>query len=118
TQMGLDLSSNMELGQFFGRKLNLQIPFYIGYSANVIQPQYDLLSPDIDLKYYDSDLRRTRAALSRDVTIRRSYNFTNVRRERPAGKESHIWDIENWSGSYSYNELYKRDINTDHDLTQ
>lgn len=118
TQMGVDVSSNMELGQFFGRKLNLQIPFYIGYSANVIEPQFDLLSPDVDLKYYDGVLRRERAALSRNVTIRRSYNFTNVRRERPVGKENHLWDIENWSASYSYNELYKRDINTDHDLTK
>lgn len=118
TQMGFDASSNMELGQFFGRKLNLQIPFYIGYSANVIQPQFDLLSPDVRLSNYDGALKAERLELSRNVTIRRSYNFTNVRRERPAGKENHIWDIENWSASYGYNELYKRDINTDHDLTQ
>ena len=93
TQMGFDASSNMELGQFFGRKLNLQIPFYVGYSANVIQPQFYLLSPDIRLSNYDGALKAERLALSCNVTIRRSYNFTNVRRERPLGKENHIWDI-------------------------
>lgn len=118
TQMGFDVSSNLELGQFFGRKLNLQVPFYIGYSTAIIEPQFDLLAPDIQLKYYDKDIRKQKAALSRDVTTRRSYNFTNVRRARPAGKENHFWDIENWAASYSYNELYQRDINTDHDITK
>lgn len=118
TQMGFDVSSNMELGQFFGRKINVQVPFYIGYSAAVIEPEFDLLAPDVRLKDYDLATRQSRAELSRDVTIRRSYNFTNVRRERPAGKENHLWDIENWSASYSYNELYRRDINTDHDITK
>lgn len=118
TQMGFDASSNIELGQFFGRKLNLQIPFYVGYSANVIEPEYDLLAPDVRLKKYNLEKRQDRARLSRDVTIRKSYNFTNVRRERAAGKENHFWDIENWSASYSYNELYLRDINTERDITK
>lgn len=118
TQMGFDVSSNVELGQFFGRRMNIQVPFYVGYSAAIIEPEFDLLNPDVMLKKYDGDLARERAQLSRDVTIRKSYNFTNVRRERPAGKENHIWDIENWSASYSYNELYRRDINTDHDITR
>lgn len=119
TQMGFDASSNMELGQFFGRKLNLQIPFYVGYSVTAVDPEFDLLAPDLRLSEYDDpETRRERAALSRDVTQRKSFNFTNVRRERPAGKENHIWDIENWSASYSYNELYRRDINTNYDITR
>ncbi len=118
TQMGFDASSNLELGQFFGRKLNLQIPFYVGYSATVIQPEFDLLAPDVRLERYEPDKRRERARLSRDLTVRRSYNFTNVRRERAAGKETKLWDIENWSASYSYNELFKSDINTARDITK
>ena len=118
TQMGFDVSSNMELGQFFGRKVNIQVPFYVGYSANVIEPEFDLLAPDVRLKNYPDSTRRSKADLSRDVTIRRSYNFTNVRRERTAGKEVNFWDVENWSASYSYNELRLRDINTDHDITK
>ena len=118
TRMGFDASSNLELGQFLGRKVNLQIPFYIGYSTTVIEPEFDLLSPDVRLKNYDFETRQERAQLSRNVLTRRSYNFTNVRRERPSGKEVRPWDIENWSGSYSYNELYKRDINTEYDITK
>ena len=118
TQMGFDVSSNMELGQFLGRKVNVQVPFYIGYSASIIEPQFDLLAPDVMLSKYDKEDRKEKAFLSRDATIRRSFNFTNVRRERTAGKEVHFWDIENWSASYSYNELEIRDINTKYDITR
>ena len=118
TQKSFDLSSNVELGQFFGRKMNLQVPFYFGYSAAAIDPQFDLLAPDVPLKEYDVETRQERVKLSRDVTIRKSYNFTNVRRERPVGKEIRPWNIENWSATYSYKELYRRDINTEHDITK
>lgn len=118
TQKSFDLASNVELGQFFGRKLNLQVPFFFGYSAAAIDPQFDLLAPDVRLNEYDVEKKQERAKLSRDITIRKSYNFTNVRRERPQGKDVHFWDIENWSATYAYNELYRRDINTDHDVTK
>ena len=118
TRKSFDLASNVELGQFFGRKLNLQVPFYFGYSTAAIDPQYDLLAPDVLLKEYDLQKRQERTRLSRDLTIRKSYNFTNVRRERPAGKEVRPWNIENWSATYSYSELYKRDLNTHHNVTK
>ena len=118
TQMGFDGSTNMELGQFLGNRVNLQVPFYFGYSWAAIEPQFDLLSPDVELRKLDPAEREARAALSRDVTIRKAYNFTNVRRERPAGKKVHFWDIENWTATYSYNELYRRDINTKYDITK
>jgi cell surface protein SprA len=119
THKAFDFSTNMELGQFFGSKIRLQVPFMYSYSVTAVDPQFDMLAPDIRLSDYDDfATRQERARLSRDVTIRRSYNFTNVRRERPTGKEVHFWDVENWSATYSYNELYMRDINTDHDLTK
>ncbi|MBK9590322.1 MAG: cell surface protein SprA [Crocinitomicaceae bacterium] len=118
TQKSFDFSTSVELGQFLGTKARVQVPFLYGYSVAAVDPQFDLLAPDIRLADYDLATRQQRAELSRDVTIRRYYNFTNVRRERPAGKEVHFWDVENWSATYSYNELYMRDINTDHNLTQ
>lgn len=118
TQKSFDFSTSVELGQFLGSKMRVQVPFLYGYSVSAVDPQFDLLAPDIRLADYDFETRQQRAELSRDITIRRYYNFTNVRRERPAGKDVHFWDVENWSATYSYNELYMRDINTDHDLTQ
>jgi len=118
TRKSFDVNGNVELGQFFGRKLNLQVPFYAGYSAAAIDPKFDLLSPDVLLREYDAEKKQQRKELSRDLTIRKSYNFTNVRRERPSNKEMRFWNIENWTGSYSYNELFRRDLNTDHDVTK
>ena len=118
TRSAFDASTSLELGQFLGSKAKVQVPFLYGYSVAAIDPQFDLLAPDIRLSDYDLQTRRERARMSRDVTIRKYYNFTNVRRERPAGKEVNLWDIENWSATYSYNELYQRDLNTDHDLTK
>lgn len=118
TQKSFDFSASVELGQFFGSKARIRVPFLYGYSVAAIDPQYDLLAPDVKLADYDLATRQIKARNSRDITIRRYYNFTNVQRERPAGKESHFWDVENWSATYSYNELYSRDINTDHDVTK
>lgn len=118
TQMAFNGSTNLELGQFLGNRVGVQVPFYYGYSWAAIDPQFDLLSPDVELAKLDPEERRIRAQQSRDLTIRKSYNFTNVRRERPSGKDVHFWDIENWSATYSYNELYRRDINTSYDRTR
>lgn len=119
TRMGFDMSTNLELGQFFGKRINVQIPFYYGYSVSAIDPEFDLLAPDVRLsEYEDLDLKRQRAQLSRDITIRKAYSFSNVRRERKPGATPHFWDVANWSATYSYNEVYRRDINTDHDVTK
>lgn len=117
-QKGFDVTSNFEMGQFFGRKISIQLPMYVGYSANVIDPQYDLAAPDVKLKEYDPTIRKTKLLNSRTITTRRSINFTNVRKERTSGKPVHFWDLENFSLTYSYNELYRRDFNTEMDITK
>lgn len=117
-QKSVDFSTNAELGQFLGSKINLSVPFYFGYAASAIDPEFDLLAPDVLLAKLDPSQRAERARISRDLTVRRAYNFTNVRRQRKAGKKAHFWDIENWSATYSYNEVYLRDINTEYDRTR
>lgn len=118
-QKGFDFTSNFQMGQFFGRKIGIQLPLYMGYSINAIDPQYDLLAPDVQLKEYeDPAIRKQKAANSRDLTIRKSYNFTNVRKERKSGKNVNFWDVENFSLTYSYNEIYRRDVNTEEDRTK
>jgi cell surface protein SprA len=117
-QKGFDFSSNFEMGQFFGRKIGIQLPLYMGYSVAAIDPEYDLTAPDVRLKEYDRPTQKVKTQNSRDLTVRKSYNFTNVRKVRASGKQVHLWDIENFSLTYSYNELYRRDINTEEDRTK
>ena len=116
---GFDFTSNFEMGQFFGRKIGISLPLYLGYSVNAIDPEYDLLAPDVKLEEYtDPTIKKSKIDNSRDLTVRRSFNFTNVRKNRKAGKKARLWDVENLALTYSYNEIYRRDINTEEDRTK
>ncbi|MFD1553686.1 cell surface protein SprA [Putridiphycobacter roseus] len=118
TISNLTFNSNFELGQFFGDKIALRLPAYFGYSVGAISPEYDPLAPDVKMSLYDPEVRKEKELYAKALTIRKSYNFTNVRKERRPGKEIKFWDVENISLSYSYNELYRRDINTTKDITR
>lgn len=107
-----DASASIELGKFFSDKVGLRIPMFVNYSVTAIDPQFDPLNPDVLWSSLDNEQQVARAQIVRDYSQSRAINFTNVSRARPQGKEAHLWDIENWSLSYAYNEIYRRDINT------
>jgi cell surface protein SprA len=117
-RIGVDMNSTMQLGQFFGKRTGLSLPFFYGYSLGVINPEYDPFNPDVRLSEYDLDTRKTKARAGQDFTERRSYNFTNVRKEAKAGAKPHFWRVSNWSTSYSYSENMHRDFNTNYDRTK
>jgi cell surface protein SprA len=113
------MNANVQLGQFFGKRAKVSLPFFYGYSLGIINPEYDPFNPDIKLKdYEDAATRRERAKLGQDFTERKSYNFTNVRKEIKAGAKPRMWRISNWSASYSYAEDMSRDFNTNYDRTK
>lgn len=110
-----DLSSTVELGKFISEKYNVHIPMYVGYSEIFVTPQFNPLDADIPLdatlknpelsKRYKDSLK----FLTQDYTRRRSINFTNVRKDKGRdSKKNHIYDIENWTATYSYSEFYRR----------
>lgn len=115
---GLDFQTNLQLGQFFGNKIKLSLPFFYGHSVGVINPEYDPFNPDIRLNEYESQQRRHVARIAQDYTERKSYNFSGVRKERAAGKKAHFYDISNWTLGYGYSESYHRDFNTNYDRTK
>ena len=117
-RIGVDLNANVQLGQFFGRKAGVSLPFFYGYSLGLINPEYDPFNPDVRLSEYDLATRRERAKKGQDFTERRSFNFTNVRKEAKAGATPHFWSISNWSTNYSFSENMHRDFNTNFDLTK
>jgi len=111
---GVDASSTVKLGKFFGDKAKVQLPMFVGYSKNVIKPLYDPLSPDLIFEKEiteEDDIWKDRLNNGIDLTERKSINFTNVRIES-SSKKPRPWNISNFSLSYSYNQLYHRDINT------
>lgn len=117
-RMGFDFNTNMQLGQFFGKKARISMPFLFSYAVGVINPEFDPYNPDVKLSEYELNERRERAKLGQDFTERKAYNFTNVRKERAPGKKARFWDIENVSLSYGYNENLHRDFNIEFDRTK
>ena len=139
-----NFTSNIELGKLFSEDANIKIPLYIGISETVLKPQFNPLDPDVELQA-SIDAEQTQGAkdtlrsIVENYTLRRSINLTNVRKERGGGKKqavkskdnskgrkgkskggskNKLYDIENISLSYSYNEVFNRNINTEFSLLQ
>lgn len=122
---GFDASTTVQLGQFFGDRVGLRLPVYLGYSRNVIRPLYDPLNPDLILERQagmeDQDWQDY-LNKSIDLTERRAINFTNVslspkKKDGSTGKP-HFYNISNFSLNLSYNEVNKKDINTRYNNTK
>ncbi len=118
-----NLTASLELGQFFSPESNIKFPMYVSVSESVDNPQYNPLDPDILLETSldvaelegGKSARDSLKSIVRNYTKIKSINFTNVRKERPAGKNvSKIYDLENFSISYSYNEVNSSSINTEY----
>jgi cell surface protein SprA len=116
-----DVSSSLELGKFLPEEYNIHVPMYVGYSESFVTPQYNPLDPDILLapalrdETVPKNVRDSLKHVTQDYTKRRSINFTNVKKDKGKNsKKSHIYDVENWSASYSYNEAYHRNVNIEY----
>jgi len=116
-----DVATDIDIGKFFPEEVGLRIPMHFDYGETHIRPEYNPLDPDVKqrdlLQTFESkedqdSIRR----LSNDFTLRRNINFVNVRKERRgAMTKARIYDIENWNASYSYSELYNRNIDVEYD---
>lgn len=123
TKQQFDISANVELGKFLPEKSGVKIPMYVGYSEYREKPQFAPLDPDIEFDDYitesfpeQSQQDSVRRAME-TRQIRRSINFTNVRKERTnPQKKPKIYDVSNFSATYSYSEDFRRDFNTEYDV--
>lgn len=118
TRASFDMNSTFQMGKFFGNKLDIQMPMTLVYSWNAITPQFDPLNQDVLLSDVDPSVRNERLEIARDLTRRKAINFTNVRKQRPSGKDARFWNIENFALTFGYNELYRSDFNTEYDRTE
>lgn len=113
--IGFDVATNLHLGKLLPENWGVQAPLHVDYSENRMNPEYNPLDPDINFKdYLDSyqDKRRKDSveALSQDFTMRKNLNLMNVRKQRKGVGKQHFYDIENFDVSYSYSEIYHRNI--------
>jgi cell surface protein SprA len=119
-----DIATNLELGKFFPEKTGIKIPMHFDYSEARIRPKFNPLDPDLQLNdvidsYDIAEEKDSIKSLTIDYTQRKNINFMNVRKDKVGEqKKSHIYDISNFSASYSYSEIYHRNIDIENELKQ
>lgn len=118
---GYDLAGNFELGRFFPETWGIRLPFFGQLSTQTRSPEFDPYDLDIPLKQKlqnsEPEERDSIRVLAQEVTTIKSFNFTNVRKDRVPGgggggggpSKPKPWDIENFSLSYGYTETNMRD---------
>lgn len=123
TRTNFDASFATDVGTFLPEEASLKIPMFVSIGEEVIRPEYDPLNPDVKMKdvlqsnSITDSWKDSLVDISKDYTLRKSINFTNVRKEKTS-KTNMPYDLSNFSFSYSYSKLYHRNINIDHDVTK
>jgi cell surface protein SprA len=119
--LAFGFDTDIQLGKFFPAKAGIRIPMHFDYSVLQNTPEYDPLNPDIqlsdELNTFGSKAQRDSVrALRDDYTFRKNFNLMNVRKDRTNDKKPKIYDIENFDVSYSYSEVFHRDVDVEYDL--
>jgi cell surface protein SprA len=121
-----DVATNLNLDKFLPSKWGLRIPFYAQYSKTIIKPKYDPYELDLTVDEVlestqdQAEIDEIKSRSSVETTIK-TFNFTNVRKEKGSGgskagapgaskpSSPKPWDISNFSVSYSYTSTNHRD---------
>ena len=117
-QIGCDFNTTIQLGKFLGNKGKLSLPFFYGYSLGIVNPEYDPFNPDIRLNDYSFTEKIEKAKLGQEFTQRKSYNFSNIRKEANPSAKPFFMRISNFSANYGYSESFRRDFNIEFDRTK
>ena len=109
-----DIVTNLNLGQLLPKTAGIKIPFNYSIAEEFKDPKWDPKYQDVLF-----DKSNENSGDARDYTKRRSINFINVRKERTnTEKKQRLYDIENVSVSYAYNDTYHRDYNVEKFIDQ
>ena len=120
--MSYDLQTSWELGKFFSENVKLRLPMFFSIAEEWRNPRFNPLDPDIEFRdalgnIEDAGARDSIRKIGQTYNMRRSLNFTNVRKDRTNTKrDPRIYDIENFALTYSFSENLFRDINTVFDV--
>lgn len=115
--------TNLALGKLLPKKWGLNIPFNYGVGEEIITPEYDPYYQDIKLEQI-LDNTQSEAAKENireraiDYTKRTSINFIGVRKDRAPEQKQRVYDPENLTLSYSYNEVEHHDFEVEEYLDQ
>lgn len=109
-----NIVTNLNLGKLLPKKWGITLPFNYSVGEETITPQYDPFNQDIKLDQLldittDPAKRENIKNRAIDYTKTKSINFIGVRKERGPEQKPHVYDPENLTLSYSFNEIEKHD---------
>jgi cell surface protein SprA len=118
-----NIVTNLNVGKLLPKKWGINLPFNYGIGEEIVTPEYDPFNQDIRLNQLvdvtnnpaEKDNITNRAI---EYTKTQSINFIGVKKERGAKQKPHIYDPENLTLSYSYNEIQKHDYEIEEYLDQ
>ena len=118
-----DVVTNMNLGQLLPNNWGLQIPFNYGQGETLITPEYDQQYQDLKLDNRldaaeTSEERERILNQSVDYTKRQSINFIGVKKQKTGDSKPKVYDVENLTVNYSFNEINHRDFEIESSLDQ
>ncbi|NRT14001.1 cell surface protein SprA [Flavobacterium sp. 28A] len=110
-----NIVTNINLGKLLPVKWGVNLPFNYAVGEEIITPQYDPFNQDIKLQQLldettDADTRANFKNRAIDYTKRSSINFIGVRKQRSPEAKPHVYDVENFTFSQSYNEVERHDF--------
>ena len=110
-----DIVANVNAGQLLPEKWEIQLPVNVGFSEQLITPEFDPVYDDlklddmIDQASSPENANRVRKQ-AEDYTKKTSLNLIGVRKDRGEDAKENFFDIENFTFNYSYNETYQRNF--------
>ncbi len=110
-----NLVTNLNLGRLLPKKWGITLPLNYSVGEQIITPKYDPFNLDIELQQLidvtpnqaDKDKFLGRAI---DYTKRTSINFIGVKKNKTGDSKPHVYDPENLTLSYSFNQMQHHDF--------
>ncbi|MCS7018220.1 MAG: cell surface protein SprA [Cytophagales bacterium] len=112
-----DIASTVQLHKFGLERIGFSLPMFASYERRLITPYFNPLDPDMPLSLAletrpNADAIGLRNLVREDM-IRRSLNFTNVRKTKvKTNAQTHLWDIENLAFNFAYSDATNTNIRT------
>lgn len=106
-----DVSADVQLEKLLPENTGLKIPMFASYEESKSTPNWDPFDPDIPLEasllsFQDEDERSEFENIAESKTVRRSLNFTNVRKDKvKEDAKNRVYDVENLSFTYAYSDV-------------
>nr|WP_246034209.1 cell surface protein SprA [Flavobacterium sangjuense] len=118
-----NIVTNLSLGKLLPKKWGINLPFNYAVGEELITPEYDPFNQDIRLQQLidnttDPAERKNMRDRAIDFTKRKSINFIGVKKDRAPEQKQHIYDPENLTLSYSYNQVEKHNYEIENYIDQ